>query len=439
MKIQKAVLSLALIFMCGVVFAAKKPILNIQHWKTSNGAKVFFVRASELPMLDVRVAFAAGSAYDDNKFGLANMVNSMIGESSKAMDANQVATSFDSVGAQMDTDTGRDMAMVALRTLTQPQYLNKALETFIDVLVQPDFHNARVLQRVKNSIVAGIKVGEQTPTTIARNAFYKAVYVGTPYAHPVLGNVQQINATSAKQLQSFYSRYYVANNADVILVGDITKGQAEKIAEQVVGRLPKGKPAAALDMVKPSGKPEIIHINYPSKSTTTIIGQVGITRNNKNYIPLIVGNSILGGSGLTSLLYQKVRVQRGLVYFIGSSFTPLQYRGPFSVILQTKAAKAANALGVVKNAMINYVKNGPTEKQLNVAKQNIIGKFPLGLASNKSIVSVLTAIAFYHRPLNYLDQFTGKVSKVTTSGIRNAFQKTLHPNNMVVVTVGPKV
>lgn len=438
MKIIKLIALIGLLFISAISWAGDKPILNIQHWTASTGAKVYFVRAPELPMMTVQLAFAAGSAYDGTTFGLANLTNVMLGEESQTLNSNQVANAFDSVGAQMSTDTGADMAVVSLRSLTDPKYLTPALNTFTDLLSHPKFDDPKTLRRIKNSIIASIKAGQQRPTAIAAQAFFKAAFANTPYAHPINGSINLVNQYTAQQIMQFYKHYYSAKNADVIIVGDLTKKQAKKIANQVTQGLPKGEAIPRFHVTPMLKKSQTIHINFPAKQTTVILGQVGIRRQSPYYFPLLVGDAVFGGGGLTSILYQQLRVKRGLVYYVSTGFRPLQYRGSYMISFQTKADQAKKAIQVVRNNLIEYRKDGPTAKQLKMMKQNLIGRFPLGLSSNRNIVTVLTLIAFYHRPLNYLDMYKVHVSKVTASQIRKAFNAVIHPNKMVLVTVGPK-
>ena len=88
------------------------------------------------------------------------------------------------------------------------------------------------------------------------------------------------------------------------------------------------------------------------------------------------------------------------------------------------------------DVLSKFIKNGPTEQELDSAKQNITGSFPLRIASNNNIVDYLSMIGFYLLPLNYLDTFTTKVSSVTVRQIQNAFERRIHPNKMVTVIVG---
>jgi len=433
---KKLIILILLITSVAAFSTTKKHVLNIQHWQTKNGVKVYFVRAPQLPMLDLRVVFKAGSAYDGQKLGLANLVNAMFGEGSTTKTADEIASDFDNVGAQFSNASSRDMVQLSLRTLIDPKYFNSAIATFSDVLTHPNFPE-KALQRIKNQAVASIKISQQNPYKLAQKTFNAAIYKGTSYAHPVIGTLKSLPTITQQDCQDFYHRFYVAKNADVIMVGDLTRQQAEKIAQQVVGSLAQGKAAPTLKKAPNLTKGEMIKIKFPAKQTTIIMGQVGITRKNPNYYPLIMGNAILGGLSSTSILFDQVRDKHGLAYFAMSGFNVKPYRGPFVISLQTKSTQANEALNVVKTVLQDYLTKGPTKQQLDDAKLNVIGGFPLNISTNKKILGVVTNIVFYNRPLDYLDYYRESIKKVTAAQINSAFRREIKPDKMVIVMVGP--
>jgi zinc protease len=159
-------------------------------------------------------------------------------------------------------------------------------------------------------------------------------------------------------------------------------------------------------------------------------------RGDEDYFPLYVGNHVLGGSGLVSLLSKEVRQNRGLSYSVYSYFLPMRQNGIFLLGLQTKNAQAGEALQVVNQTLQRFVEQGPTEQELQAAKQNITGGFPLRIASNSKIVEYLAVIGFYDLPLDYLATFTGKIEAVTAEQIRDAFQRRVHPDRIVTLLLG---
>lgn len=410
-------------------------VINIQHWQTKNGANVYFVRAPEIPMVDIQVVFAAGSSFDGKQWGLASLVNSLLGEGTTKQNADQIAVAFDRIGAEFDSNVDRDMASASLRSLTKPVYLKPALKTFAAVLTTPSF-SAKAFNRVKQQQLSGIEYNEQSPTSVASRAFYHKIYGTHPYGHSPDGTLESVKALTKKEVKAFYHRYYVAKNADVVIVGDLTREQAQHAASQVVGSLPSGKPAPRLSNVKIVAQSLYQRIPFPAKQNTIVIGQVAIKPTSPNYFSLMVGNRILGGLPLSSILFEQVRNQRGLAYAAYSDFSPLKYGGPFSIALQTRTDKANEALKITQNVLQQFVNQGPTQTQLEAAKKNIIGAFPLQLSTNADVLANVTNIVFYHLPLNYLNTYRGKVRAVTAAQIKAAFQKTIHPKKMAVIVVG---
>jgi len=235
---------------------------------------------------------------------------------------------------------------------------------------------------------------------------------------------------------NFYRRYFVARNAVVAIVGAVDRRQAEHIAEQVTKRLPTGNAAPKLPAVAALAKSEVLHIPHPSTQTHILMGQPGLRRNDPDYFPLYVGNFILGGSGFTSRITTEIREKRGLAYSAYSYFLPMRELGPFMLGLQTRNATADESLKVLHETLEQFVKEGPTAKELEAAKRNITGGFALNVDSNSDIVQYLAMIGFYQLPNDYLDTFIEHVNAVTVEQIRDAFARRIVPDHMVTVTVG---
>jgi len=160
---------------------------QIQTWQTENGAKVLFVPAKEIPMLDVRIVFDAGSARDAGLSGLAVLTNGLLSEGAAGKTSQQIAEAFESVGAQIEYDAARDMALVGVRSLTESRYLSSAIESLKQVLTQPDFPQD-AFQRELNRMLVAVKASQQSPSALAGNAFNKAVFGDHPYASTTSGS-----------------------------------------------------------------------------------------------------------------------------------------------------------------------------------------------------------------------------------------------------------
>ncbi|MFC0668883.1 M16 family metallopeptidase [Azotobacter chroococcum] len=411
--------------------------LNIQDWRTAEGARVLFVEARQLPMFDLRLTFAAGSSQDGDTPGLALLTNAMLNEGVPGKDATAIAEGFEGLGAQFGNGAYRDMAVASLRSLSDPAKREPALALFREVLGRPDFP-ADALARIKNQMLAGFEMRKQSPGKLASLALNRQLFGSHPYAHPSDGDTESIAPIGREQLQAFHARAYSAANAVIALVGDLSRSEAEAMAAAISAALPAG-PALAKPAAPAPPKPGLQHIEYPSQQTHLMLAQLGIARDDPDYAALFLGNQILGGGGFGARLMEEVREKRGLTYGIYSGFTPMQVRGPFMINLQTRADYSQGTLELVQQLVRAFIAEGPTAKELKDAKRELIGSFPLSTASNADIVGQLGAIGFYNLPLNHLEVFLQQVQALTVEQVKTAMARHIDPDGFVVVSAGPTV
>jgi zinc protease len=418
-----------------VLVAPVQAMAPIEHWETANGARVFFVPAPELPMVDIQVVFNAGAARDGKQPGLAQFTHTMLDKGAGGLSADQIAQQLEGVGAKLSGASLRDMATFNLRSLSDTKYLQPALAVFAKVLAHPDF-NAIDLKRERESMLIGLQYALQKPDTVAEKAFYAGLYGEHPYASPPEGTPESLKAIDRKALVAFHKQYYVARNAVVAIVGAVDRAQAEQLAEAVTKDLLAGVSAPALPAVADFSAAREQRIVHPSSQTHILIGAPGIRRDDPDYFTLYVGNHVLGGGGLVSRLSDEIREKRGLSYSVYSYFLPMAERGPFEVGLQTRGDQVAEALKVTRETLATYVANGPTAVELDAAKKNITGGQALRIDSNKKILEYLAVIGFYNLPLDYLLTFNDKIEAITLEQVRDALKRRIHPDNMLTVLVG---
>jgi zinc protease len=409
--------------------------LNIQQWQTSQGSEVYFVENHDLPIVDVSTNFYAGSARDrKEKSGLAGITRYMMTLGAAGMTDEEISKQMADIGANMGGSLDVDRASFKLRTLSSAREQSKALEIYTKILQKPDFPSA-VLSREKSRIVAGLKESATQPESIASKALAKSLFGEHPYAFDEDGDLNAVSAIDKNDLQNFYQQHYVAQGAVIALMGDMTRGQAEQIAESISAGLPRGPQPASLPKVEYPSAANEQRIAHPATQAHILLAYPGMKRGDVDFFPLYVGNYILGGGGFVSRLTEEVREKRGLVYSVYSYFMPTAELGQFQIGLQTKREQADEALKLVRETLKKFVVGGVTEAELKAAKQNLVGGFPMRIDSNAKILDYLAMIGFYKLPLNYLDTFNDHVNKVTASQIKDAFNRRIKTDKMVTVIV----
>jgi zinc protease len=407
---------------------------QIQTWETPNGARVLFVPAPDLPMVDVRVVFDAGSARDAGRSGLASLTANMLDQGAGAWDADTLAERLESVGASLSTGALRDMAFVSVRSLTQTPALDTALETMAAVLAEPRFA-PRTSSGCARTPWSPCARRSRTRPPSGRRRCIGGSSVSTPTPRTPPGPLESVAAMTRDDLAGFHDRFYVGRNAVVAIVGALDRAQAEASPSgSPPGSPPGGAPARAAG----AGP------RRPRSSSSTsppprphLRRSAGDEPGDPDYFPLYVGNHILGGSGLVSLLMEEVREKRGLSYSVYSYFLPMSQRGPFLMGLSTKNDQAEAARTVLMDTVRRFREEGPTEELDRRDQEPHRGLSPAHREQRK-IVEYLAMIGFYRLPLDYLDTFTDQVAAVSAEDIRDAFSRRVDPERFATVIVGPR-
>ena len=406
---------------------------EIKHWTTNKGVPIYHVYESELPMVDIELIFDAGSARDGKLYGLAHLVTEMLAYGADGMDADQITTAFDSIGAQYSTDTGRDATSISLRTLTSQ--LRESTELLTAIVSAADFPE-QALEQVRTRTLTAIRKQAQEPSTIASIALFKALYGDHPYGHPRIGLAETVSAISLADVKDFYNEYFTASNIQISIVGDINSAQAEQLADNLTSRLAIGTKPPPLPLAEQASDYGEIRIPFDSKQAHVYIAQLTIGFNDPDYFPLYVGNHILGGGGFGSRLLEEIRVKRGYAYSAWSYFIPQRKRGPFVVGFQTSIDQADDALALARKLIAEYIEDGPSADELKLSKQHIKGSFALRVGSNAQISNWLRRIIVEKLELDYTNTFTEKTEQVEREQIINRFKKHIQPDKMIAIIVG---
>lgn len=424
---------------------AAQAALPIQHWQQSSGAKVYFVAVDTLPIVDVQIDFDAGSRRDPAaQAGLADVTADMLEKgvaangAEPAMDENALGEAWADLGASFGAGAGSDRMSFTLRTLSRPDLLDKAVALAAREIGQASFP-PDVWRREREQIVASIKEANTKPGTIAGRAYGKDVYGPHPYGFEA--TEETLARIDVADMRSFYARHVAPCRAKLSIVGALDRAQADRIATALLARLPGGaqcQPLPTVPEVAALKAAKVDRIPFTSAQAHVLIGQPGYPRRDPDHFALTLGNYVLGGGGFVSRLTEEVREKRGLAYSVYSGFSPGLDAGAFTVGFQTRPDQADDAVKVARGVLEKFVADGPTAAELQAAKDNLIGGFPLLLDSNRKLVGNVANIAWNDLPLDYLDTWTARMNAITVADVKAAFQRKLQPERMVAVIVGAK-
>lgn len=417
--------------------ALKTP--HVVSFKTSTDTPTLFVAANELPMVDIRLTFDAGSARDNairpGLFGLASLTSQLLDEGTSTQDTDDIAATFEKLGANYSASAYRDMFVVNLRVLADAKHFNPAVDELLSILKDAQFPQSSI-DRVMNSAAIGQQQRQESPAAIVGIRFYRELYGRHPYAEPTTGTEASLKQITPADIRKFKDTFLVARNLNIAITGQLSTSQAKSLANRITANLPLGQKAAELPDPAPLTASHIVPINFDATQSHVMMGQIGIKRDNPDRYALSVGNEVLGGSGFNALLMKELREKRGLTYGAYSSFTPMHSNGPFAISYSTRSTETATSIQVAQQTLKDFLLNPVDPNLLAETKEGMLNSYPLSLASNENINGYLAAMGFYDFPITYMADYPKLISAVTAEQVHDAMNKYVHPDQMLTVVVG---
>ncbi|MEC7119705.1 MAG: pitrilysin family protein [Pseudomonadota bacterium] len=414
---------------------------DVQDFRTTQGTRVLFVAASELPMVDIRITFDAGSARDieigEGLFGLSSLTSQLLFEATSQQTPDQIANTFESLGARYSASAYRDMFTVDLRSLSDPAYLNPALDQWLLALRDAQFPQSSI-DRIMQSAAIGQKQRKDSPSAMGNIRFWRELYGKHAYAEPTTGTEASLRKIQPTHIRQFAQQYLTARNANIAITGQLSQAQAAAIAERISSSLPLGQPARPITPPAALSNARTIHVPFEASQSHVLIGQVAVDRSipEADLSALMVGNEIFGGGGFNARLMKELREKRGLTYGAYSSVRPMRSQGPFSISYSTRADQAAESIDIAKQTLRDFVQQGIDQATLDEAKMGMLNSYPLSLASNSSINGFLGMMGFYDLPDSYLADYPKRIEAVTQADIQRVFRQYIQPDRLLTVIVG---
>ena len=405
-----------------------------KEWITESGTTVWLMNRPSLPFVVVKVLVKAGSVYDtDEKAGRAYLLSQLLPEGAGEMTGLQISQTLDFMGADLDVMCGKDYAALTLVTLRE--HLEESFRILALVLTQPTLSKDD-FDRVKREVVGELLKEEEDPGLVASRAFDEVVFKGHPYHRPEKGYKETVEALTLEDVREVYERFYHPNFAIFSVAGAVSQDEIQGLLDKYLkGWLPSKSSLPAVSDCPLSAEGGEVVLEKKVTQANIILGHLGIKRRDPDFVKVYVMNQILGGGGLTSRLFQRIREELGLSYSVYSSYQPTYWRGAFRVVLQTKNERARQAIEEVKKVLIEYRSEGPSKEELEDAKRYLTGSFPLKLDTNQKIADYMAFAAFHGLGTHYFVEFSQAIQRVTLEEVREAARKYIHPERLFVLVV----
>jgi zinc protease len=261
-----------------------------------NGLQVIAVSHHEQPAVSVRLIVRAGGAQDPaGKTGVASFAAALLDQGTTTKDAEEIASSIDSIGGALGTGAGSDLTFV--NAIVMKDGLAVGLDMVSDLVRHPAFAPQEI-ERQRQQILSGLKVSYDDPDYIAGVVFDRLVYGGHPYGRPDSGTPQSIASITRDDLVAFHKAWFGANNAILAIVGDVSADEAFAGAERAFGSWERAPNTAPPPQDPPPSTRRVVVIDRPGAVQTEIrVGNVALPRKHADYLALDLGSGSCGPSG----------------------------------------------------------------------------------------------------------------------------------------------
>jgi predicted Zn-dependent peptidase len=402
-----------------------------------NGIILYLAEDRTLPVLDAHAVFRGGSFYEaTGRPGVAQFTASQVRNGgTRALDFESLNEELETMGASIEASTSSEAASLNLSVLAKD--VDRALHLFAEMIRYPAFES-RPLQTTKGRVIEDLRRLADTPSRLLAREFNRTMYT---QAHP-LGRPltpAQVEAIQREDLQTHHRRFFHPNNMMLAIVGDF---QREALAAKIQSLFGDWPPAPSLDLpplpvVQPRFERGVYIIPRRLTQASLTLGHFGINRFNPDRYAIELMDHILGGSGFTSRIMERVRSEEGLAYSVGTTFpTTSRDISLFRATLQTKNENIPRAVAAILEEMARIQGQPVSEEELERAKEAIINSFLFRFTSRFGNVLQLMTLEFDGYRPDYYETLLDRYRAVTVADIQRVAGQYLHPEAATIFIVG---
>ncbi|MGE3333734.1 MAG: M16 family metallopeptidase [Rhodospirillaceae bacterium] len=419
-----------------VAFAAPASALTVREVKSKGGISAYLSEDHTTPIIAITFGFKGGSAIDpDAKLGLSGMVTSLLDEGAGQLDSFAFQTELQDRAITLQFSADNDY--ITGKIVTTTPNAGKAYELLRLALTQPRFDQEPV-ERIRRQILVSIQSQLESPGRIAGQRLMEELFGKHPYAREDDGTPASIKAITTDDLRGWVKSRLARDRLVVGVSGDITAAQLQTVLDQVFGTLPATSGLKADVPPAPIvGTGKVVRIAKNLPQSVVYIGQKGLMREDPDWYTGLVVDYVFGGGSFQSRLMDEVREKRGLAYSVGTGMAPYDAGAAMMASVGTRADQAEASLQVIRDEWVKMRDAGPTQQELNDAKQYLTGAWPLRFTSTGSIADTLLAVQRDNLGLDYIDKRNSYIESVTLEQAKALSKKLYEPDNLVVVVVGP--
>jgi predicted Zn-dependent peptidase len=380
---------------------------------------------------NIGVFFKVGS-YLENKAnnGITHLIEHMVFKRTKNRSSLEISREIEKIGGSIDAFTSKEV--VGFYSRVDKSFKDTALDILSDVVLNPVFDETD-LEKEKEVIYEELKMREDNPLSLSFENFEKIIFNPSPYSLEIGGNIESVKTLTREQVREFYNKYFVRQNAVVSLTGNYDENSIDNDIEKYF-TFSDGEKVFYPEEIA-GGNIKDSFVSKDVQQANFVIGFKSISIKNKQHYALYVLMNAIA-SGMSSILFQRLREEEGLVYAIGNAsdhYFPGGYEAVYASASPDKYLKAIRRI----LETFREIKDGKIEKyRIEDSKTNIIGQFSLSLESPLSYLSKNAKDMIFYDRIREIDELVELIKKSEPDF--TLLKDLIVPENIYISTVAPK-
>jgi len=307
--------------------------------KLPNGLRYAIIENPASEVVSLQVWLSCGSVNEKkNEYGVSHFIEHLLFKGTRHHKSGEVASSIECLGGDLNAFTSKEHTCYYVTIPSM--YFKEALTTINDLVFHPTFDSDE-MDLEREVILEEIKRYQDIPNSVASDNFFEIHFKGHPYSRTVIGEEDIIKSIPRKDILNYYKKFYSADNALLVICGNIEKAAAEKnvkelfcdikrsTAKKIKTPQVKAKSSFASKIGSMDVKEAVFEFGFPIP---------GLLHKD---VPALDVLSIILGQGESSRLFKSLRLDKGLVTGIGSyAYTP-KAGGSFSIFFSMENISAA--------------------------------------------------------------------------------------------------
>ena len=368
------------------------------------------------------------------KMGVSHLLEHMVFKGTERRSARQLALELEVRGGQLDAYTSRDHTNYQAHVLDAD--LPRALDVLTDLVRRPLLREAD-LALERKVVLEEISTVEDTPDDQVFELFSEALWPDHPYGYSILGTRESVSGISASDLQAVHDRGYYPANCVVAAAGRLEHEQVLDLLDREgwFATAERGVPRQAVEPT-PARRGREVRVGRDTAQTHLVFGSDTFPYRDRRRFALSIITNVFGG-GMSSRLFQRVREELGLAYAVYAYQQFFQSAGVAGVYVGTQPATADRAAEAILAEYGRLARDGLSEEDLALGKQQLKGQLMLSLELPVSRMSRLATLALQGEPYRPLDTLLAEIDGVTREEVAAITAEFFTPARQTMVRLGP--